>query len=102
MVDELHKDDARRVERHVDVPYRTGAAILGEMKGGGVEPFGDVAGLVDAQKEEGHGLRTGALQGRQAVAGLVERNAVDVIGRVLGGVEDPTMWCPTSPRTLCL
>src|SRR5262245_14305626 len=69
---ELRQDDARRAERHVDVPYRTGTAILGEMEGGGVEPLGDVAGLVNTQKEERNALRASALQCRQAVAGLLE------------------------------
>jgi hypothetical protein len=42
---------------------------------GGVEPFGDIAGFVDAQEEEGYALRTGPLQCSHTVAGLFKRNA---------------------------
>src|SRR6185437_10158979 len=73
-LDELREDDARRAERHVDVPHRAGAAIFGEVKGGGIEPLGDVAGLVDAQKEERNALGAGPLQGGEAMTGLLERN----------------------------
>src|SRR3546814_20036762 len=60
--DELRHDDAGGAERGVDVPHRAGAAVLGDVKAGRVEPFGHVARLVDAQEEEGHAPRPLPLQ----------------------------------------
>src|SRR3546814_14982780 len=69
----------------VDVPHRAGAAVLGDVKGGRVEPFGHVARLVDAQEEEGHAPRSLPLQRGEPVADLLEGaaegggQAVDVV-----------------------
>jgi hypothetical protein len=73
--DELRNHDARSAKGSMNVPYWAGATVFGEMKGGRVESFGDIASFIDAQKKERHTLGAGPLQGRQPVARLLERHA---------------------------
>lgn len=65
--------------------------MLGELERGRVEALGDVSGLVDAKEEERYAARAFALQRREALTDLLERDAegrgdaVDVVPGALGG-----------------
>ena len=69
---ELRHDPPRHGKSTVNVPYRTGTALLGQREGRGVEPLSDIARLVDPQKEERNALRPIALQCRKSLARLLE------------------------------
>src|SRR5215472_10082076 len=81
----LRNDDASQPKSHVHLPDRAGSAILSEVKRGRIESLGDVARFIDSKKKERDPLRTGSLQRRQAMAGLLERysearsEAIDVV-----------------------
>src|SRR3546814_16282949 len=81
-LDELRHDDAGGAERGVDVPHRAGAAVFGDVDGGGVEPLGDVARLVDAQEEERPAARALALEGGQPVEDRLGGDAAEDAKRV--------------------
>ena len=65
--DKLRHDAAGAAKAGVNVQTRSGSAVFSQMKIGGVEVFGDIGALVDAQKEERHDLGPVALQGGGAV-----------------------------------
>lgn len=60
---QLAHEAARCLEGAVHVPEGAGATEAGELQACGAVAFGDGAGLVDADEEEGDALGTGALQG---------------------------------------
>ncbi len=70
----LRKDDSGHAERSVNVPDRACAAIFGKVKACRVESFGHISRFVDPEKEERHAARAFALQGRDAVCHLLERD----------------------------
>ena len=65
--DKLRHDAAGAAKAGVNVQTLSGSAVFSQMKIGRVVAFGDVAALVDAQKEERHALGSVALQGGGAV-----------------------------------
>lgn len=78
-------------------PARTGAAEPGEVEPAPAEALGDVARVVDADEEERNSARTGAVEGGQAVADLLEAGAesalqdLDVVAQGPGRVEEPAI-----------
>ena len=62
----------RRAECFVYVPAGTGAAVFGKLHAAGRQPFGNIAGIVNAQEEKRNAARMGGIQARQAVANLLE------------------------------
>ena len=52
----------RRAEYFVYVPAGTGAAVFGELHAAGHQPFGNIASIVNAQKEKRNAARIGAFR----------------------------------------
>ena len=79
---ELAEEAARGLERLVDVPERAGAAEARELEARRRVALGDGPGLVDADEVEGNAAGAGALQGREALADLLDRGLEDLRQRL--------------------
>jgi hypothetical protein len=78
----LAQNAAGCLERLMHVPQWAGAAEAGELQPGRGVAFGDCPRLIDPGEEEWDALGAGALQGREAVPGLLDRGAEAVGQRV--------------------
>ena len=68
----LEQHSVRSPKGLVNIPPRTGAAILGELHATGGKPLGDIAGIIDPNEEERDAAGIWGVQAGQAVAYLLE------------------------------
>ena len=73
-LDNLSHDAPWNAKTVMHIEPGTRAAVAGQLNGRDVEPFGDVAATINAQKEERNSPLSGALQRGQAVANLLVGN----------------------------